>query len=291
MILLNDWSKEAKRVIASCRILKIPTICIQESIIDFGDSFSRMMHADFAFIQGVQTQKELKRKLYFITGNPRYETIKKVNIEKNIIVAINCNFTYNIYEEIRENWLDDITFALDKNEIAYTISQHPRDNGNLEKYKSVNKSSSSSVHELLNTSKFLITRFSSLIHEALIMGIPIIYYNPHGEQMKYDFDFNEDFLILAKNEAQLNEAIVKLSKGVNFKNVNSYLIKHCILPGSSPSKNISSLINNIDFESKTMRSNDYLAFLIFHPLILKCVFLIKSYIKNKLLGNNKKAVN
>lgn len=73
LILLNDWSVESRRIISLCQILGISTICLQESIIDFGDSFKRMETTDKVFVQGIESVLNLNLKSYFITGNPRYK--------------------------------------------------------------------------------------------------------------------------------------------------------------------------------------------------------------------------
>ena len=81
---------------------------------------------------------------------------------------INSNFTYNIYEEEREKWLLDITQVLTEHNIDYSISQHPRDRGDLSCYgDKVLLSNSSSIVEQIAKSDIVITRFSSLIHESL----------------------------------------------------------------------------------------------------------------------------
>ncbi|MCC6154726.1 MAG: hypothetical protein IT367_13250, partial [Candidatus Hydrogenedentes bacterium] len=63
------------------------------------------------------------------------------------------------------------------------------------------------VHEQLKASTIVITRFSSLAHEALLMGRHVIYYNPHGEKMRY---LNEDatgLLMKAYTKEELARAI------------------------------------------------------------------------------------
>ena len=274
VLMLNDWSKEPLRLISLCHFYKIPTICIQESIIDFGDRFKRMEHADYAFVQGTQTLFELKRDCYFITGNPRYETIEKIAPNGNTAV-INCNFTYNINEGIREQWLDDGIEAAGRLGFNYLISQHPRDNGNLDQYKNVYRSNSASVHQLLKNASVLITRFSSLIHEAIIMGLPVIYYNPHQEKMKYDFNFNQTFLFNAINKTELELALTKIKDGVDFSKRDDYLARHCMLPNSLPSATIAGLISSFPFRVKPKSIKDYIRVVFYHPLILKIASSIR----------------
>jgi hypothetical protein len=275
ILFLNDWSKEARWLISLCHFFGVKTICIQESIIDFGDHFNRMLHADYVIIQGARTVSELDRDLYFITGNPRYEQIPEIDSQKNSTCIINCNFTYNIFEEIRYQWLDDITSVLNEKSIPFLISQHPRDNGDLSKYVHFSKSSSKSVHETLGGAKFVITRFSSLIHESLIMKIPVIYYNPHNEEMKYDFEFNDNFLFLARNTDELRNAINKIEQGIDYHLIDIYLSNHCLLKKELPSKQIADIAMNYPFQSVKPKKKDFLQLLLFYPALLKVIAKIK----------------
>jgi len=275
ILMLNDWSKEAKWLISLCRFYGVKTICIQESIIDFGDHFNRMKHADYVILQGARTVSELDRNLCFITGNPRYEQIPEINSANNSTCVINCNFTYNIFEDIREQWLDDITEVLSDCSVPFMISQHPRDNGDLTKYVHFSKSSSKSVHETLSEAKFVITRFSSLIHESLIMKIPVIYYNPHNEEMKYDFEFNNDFLFLARNKEELRSAVSRIKDGISSDLIDIYLSNHCLLKKTLPSEQIANIAMNFPFKQVNPRIKDLIQLIIFHPTILKMIAIIK----------------
>jgi hypothetical protein len=276
IVLLCDWSKEARWLISLCRFFNVKTICVQESIIDFGDNFRRMQHADYVFIQGARTVSELDRDLYFVTGNPRYEAIPAIDAAKNETCVINCNFTYNIFEEIRYQWLDDIVDILSEFSVPFHISQHPRDMGDLSKYVHFSKSSSKSVHETLSGAKFVVTRFSSLIHESLIMKVPVIYYNPHNEEMKYDFEFNDDFLFLARNKEELRSALSKIEKGVDHQLIDTYLSNHCLLKMALPSDHIAQIAMNYPFKKRLPGLKDLFQVIFFHPIIIKLVAAIKS---------------
>lgn len=275
LVLYNDWTKAAIRIISQCRLLRIPVVCIQESIIDFGDSFNRMQNADNVMIQGLKTALELPRKHFYLTGNPRYTHSKNKNRSAEYVL-INCNFTYNIYEEIRSKWLDDVTSALDELGINYLISQHPRDNGDLSKYKNHIKSSSSSLKKQLEKAGLVITRFSSIIHEGLIEGVPVIYYNPHNEQMQYDFDFNSEFLLLVKNKSSLKEFSSSLyKKDILGEKLELYLNSHCMPVETKSVSNISFLLSRNSFTTGKFCYSDLLHLFLYHPVIVKSVQKIK----------------
>jgi hypothetical protein len=185
LLIANDWGPVEQYLAMKFRRLKKPIICLQESIIHFGDYQHRLEWCDFPFVQSVYSLRNLERDVAFLTGNPRYEELVPSELPKLPMVLINCNFTYGIYESIREQWIDDIVATVKALDLDYLIIQHPRDKGDLSKYNVVS-SDASRVHDFLRSSSILITRFSSLIHEALALGRPVIYYNPHLEKLGYD---------------------------------------------------------------------------------------------------------
>lgn len=275
LVLYNDWTKAAIRIIAHCRWLGIPVVCIQESIINFGDSFRRMQHADHVMIQGAGSSLVLPRKHFYLTGNPRYSG--KVTTNRNPEYAlVNCNFTYGIHENVRTRWLDDISSALDGAGISYLISQHPRDNGDLGKYKNVIRSSSVGLEEQFGKAGLLITRFSSLIHESLVRGIPVIYYNPHNEKMHYEFGFNSEFLVNVSDKEILREQIAALfKKEISGKTLDIYLSEHCLPAGTNPVDNINSLLAGNEFRKVRFNIKDLVHLIIYQPLILSTAKLIR----------------
>jgi len=276
-VMLNDWSKEAQRIIAHCHLLKIPVICLQESVIDFGDKYKRMQWADEVFVQGSQTVIDLPRSSYYITGNPRYENISKRKNEGSYVL-INCNFTYGIFEDKREAWLDDIHDILVTENLEYVISQHPRDTGNLSKYNKTILSSSASIVDQLNNTKFLITRFSSLIHEALVMGIPVIYYNPHGEKMLYDFEFDGKIVQFARSREELANCVKTVKDLIVDENyLNQYLTKHCICKTSPPSVNIAFILTSTNFDPVKLTATDVVKLGLYHPMVKNILSKIRRF--------------
>ncbi len=268
LVLYNDWTKAAIRIIAQCHLLRIPVVCIQESIIDFGDSFRRMQHADDVMIQGVKSALMLPVKHFCLTGNPRYNNTAQA-VSTVEYALINCNFTYNIYEEVRAAWLDDVTSALEEQGINYLISQHPRDNGDLSKYKNVIRSSGSSIDEQFGKAGLLITRFSSLIHESLIRRVPVVYYNPHNEKMHYDFDFNQEFLAVAGKKDELKKCISEFyKKSISGKDLDLYLNEHCLPAETKPVSNINFLLMENNFSEVRFTFSDFLHLIIYQPFIL-----------------------
>ncbi len=228
----NDWSIEPQIIISISRIIGIKSVCLQESIIDFSGPLNRMQWADFALVQGSTTVKELDRRCHFIVGNPRYDALDFTPSPNKPRALINCNFTYGIFEEIRESWLRNVTEVMEENKTDYFISQHPRDRADLLSFKNVTRSDARTIHVQLKGCSFIITRFSSVIHEALCLGKKVIYYNPHNEKMQYDFGFDGDLIVECKNRNELTYHVKRLAVATNdvdSEKFKSYLIRHCKL--------------------------------------------------------------
>lgn len=224
----NDWSMHSRAITIIGRFLQIPTLCIQESMIDFYTQ-ERMQFADAVALQGFVYLSKLKHQSFFLTGNPRYEGLKKVEALQKESVFINCNFTYNVFEEFREIWLTDIVGCLEDLGLSYIISQHPRDNGDLSNFKNVMPSGAGKVHNQLKKSSLVISRFSSLIHEAVLMGIPAIFYNPHNSDLVSNLEIDNNVVRLAYNKSDLLDAIVaNQSFRPSSNDYESYLQRNCI---------------------------------------------------------------
>lgn len=186
-VLGNDWGPLEQYWTRKYRKQGKPSICLQESVIHLGDSSRRMEWCDYPFVQGPLSILPLRRRLVFLTGNPRYQDLRPTPCEGKKLALVNSNFTYGVHEGIRASWIEDVVSACREAGYDYLISQHPRDRGDLRGYNGI-RSHAGAVHGQLRSHAVLITRFSSLIHEAVALGRPVIYYNPHGEDMHYDFE-------------------------------------------------------------------------------------------------------
>jgi hypothetical protein len=227
LVCANDWGAEIKLLILWARKKAVTTIAIQESVVDLSICSDRYLYADIVFSQGEVSKTLLRRNNVIVTGNPRYEKISFQH-PKETHALINCNFTYGVFENSRDQWIRDVTNALNIAGVAFKISKHPRDFSNLEGLEThVIPSGAGVVHEQVQDSAFLITRFSSLIHESILMGRPVIYYNPHGENMGYAFGADGKVLQEISHESLLVDAIKKV-KTLNCSpnTFNKYIHQH-----------------------------------------------------------------
>ncbi|HMY00512.1 MAG TPA: hypothetical protein PKC44_12125 [Agitococcus sp.] len=228
----NDWSNEAKTFIERIRKQKIGiTVVIQESIVNFLGAEKRLCWCDCAFVQGNITAEILvnaNRSNVFSVGNPRYENIKKTKKDKNSRIIINSNFTYGVGDSYKWQWLKDTVNASKKVSSDVVIIQHPRDNQDLSILGvEVIKTNAAVVHSKIQEAALLITRASSLIHEALAMDRPVLFYNPANEDYGYDFGKIDGFFHTVTNDGLLEQQIrLLLSNKVDVTLVDSYLKQH-----------------------------------------------------------------
>ena len=258
----NDWGPYEQIELLKFQRKQIPTYCLQESVINFNDQQHRMEWCTFPLIQGIITTKSLHRDILFLTGNPRYETLLPSKMPENKIVLINCNFTYGVFEDVRSQWIADIVDVCNNNKLAYLISQHPRDRGDLSKYNVV-PSNASLIHSQLSNSSLLITRFSSLIYEALALGRPVVYYNPHNEKMDYDFEPDGEHMVVAKSKAELQQAISNIKEKLDDLHSDkqyyrNYSMRHHGSSDGNASKRIAqviSLLSQANITQTTMQQS------------------------------------
>jgi hypothetical protein len=187
---------------------------VQESVINLTDHMHRMRYAQHVLVQGRVSADMLKdRSNVYLTGNPRYQYLSIEPRSKQATVLLNCNFTYGIEEDRRNDWLNSAIDACDAVNSRVTILQHPRDTADLSIFgKSVIRTSAATIHDRLREGDILVTRFSSLIHEAIALGRSVVYFNPHQEIISYNFGEECDVLRYASDSNGLTRAIDNLRK-------------------------------------------------------------------------------
>ena len=277
LVLFNDWTKLAKRAIIHARSLRIPSLCVQESMIDFASN-QRMQFADAVAIQGSFYLKKLRTKHYFLTGNPRYEHLQIETAAKPTQALINCNFTYGIFEEWRTEWLQAIVQALEGQNTDYCISQHPRDQGDLSSFKNVLPSSAATVQQQLATSTLVITRFSSLIHEAICLGVPVIYYNPHGETMVEQVEIDGHVVREIRDSNQLSIAIRSVQNHPFSKaDFEAYVQRNCFGLGASlPSQNLIHIMQRATLIPRRNNLREVCSLLYYTPVLRRMSLWIRN---------------
>ncbi len=254
VVLGNDWGKEEQEVIRECRILGIPSICIQEGPLHFSNTKFYLQNADFAFLQGEVMKKYVGNQNAVITGNPKYDQLQKLPLPSRPCVMVNCNFTYGIYEEYRDQWLKDIIRACQELQVDYFISQHPRDTGILPDEYNVVRSNAFLVNDQIKKSTLLVSRFSTLIYEALLMGRGVVYYDPMHESFRLIKENNNGAIYYGDDYESLKNALKQaLENSVPASVLDEFLNVHCNLGNGRATQNCVREINKISLQSSGQR--------------------------------------
>lgn len=233
LVLANDWGPDARFLINLARLRGLPTVCLQESVIDLDNIVEkRMRQADHVLLQGPATLTKLPRKSFWLTGNPRYEMLKPSPRPYPGKVLVNCNFTYGIQTGHRDTWLELCTNVLKSIGLSYIIAQHPRDKADITRFGPVLGTSAATIHDILRQTSAVISRFSSVLHEGIAVGRPGIYFNPHGEKIGYDFEPDGIGLMMEESAEGLKYSLIKchsdnfLKERILEKGLASYMARH-----------------------------------------------------------------
>jgi hypothetical protein len=230
VILGNDWGAEERQIISEARELGIPTVCIQEGCLDFADDrMLRMRHADYALLQGPEMLRYLDRPNAIITGNPKYDSLRERPFDPGLPIMINCNFTYGVYEDAREPWIREVIGACREAGRDFFISQHPRDRAEFPNEYTVVRSDASKIQDQLEQTSLVVTRFSTVIYEALMMGRKAIYFNPHGEPFRIFQQDETGAVPVARNQSELL-ALIRLALTTgddDWIKRRQFLLSHC----------------------------------------------------------------
>lgn len=226
-----DWGGNEQQAVQEAKSLSIPTVCIQEGCLDFQNPQTRRMtRADYAFLQGPVMQKYIQRTdNIIITGNPKYDNLYETPLPEKVTVMINSNFTYGIYEEARDRWVRDVAETCKELGLDFFISQHPRDFGIFPPEYKLVKSDAFKMQQQLQNTSILISRFSTIIYEALAMGREAIYYNPHHEHFRIFAQDDTGGIRIANDLSQLKSAMETAinNLGQDKENKRKFLLQHC----------------------------------------------------------------
>lgn len=205
----NDWTGENWRICHLARRVGVPTVCIEEGPQDFDleeGRHAQMQHADYVFLQGLKTLDYCPALDFYVSGNPRLSTYKPLPLPEPPVVMINSNFTYGVHEDARDRWIAACVAACAGRGVDYFISKHPRDTSDLSRYNVIN-SDAFKLPEQLARCNVVITRFSQVVHEAMLSGRQVIYYNPHGEVKPIQTEDRTGGYFHAANEDELADRL------------------------------------------------------------------------------------
>lgn len=234
LVCMNDWDNKVVRpLIINAKKSHKKTLGIIEGINDFLDADTNMRRTsyqitEYLFLTGEHDKQFFKgkEKKYFTVGIPRLNNFlkEKPKFTKKPLVVINVNFSYGVLEDKREYWLNSVLEACKILNFEYIITQHPEDSANLSKYNI----SKLDMYETIRQGSIVISRFGSIILEALAMGKPVVYHNPHNEKV-LKFQESMGAYSCSFDVQSLVEAIkYELSLKVDYRQrANDFLNHHC----------------------------------------------------------------
>ena len=217
-----DWTSEYFALRRVLKGKKVPFVALQEGPQDWHMRFehndrlvipNHYRNADISIMQGIGSHLSASPKIGAIIGNPKIDKFQVLPLPEKPLVMVNLNFAYletkPDYEQAGGQWIADIENVLGNLRLDYFVSKHPRDETRYSGQKLLN-SFAGGVPDQVRKASIVITRFSSIIYEALALGRPVIYYNPHGEPMPYLQRLEADSVQLANSPAELKKMLINL---------------------------------------------------------------------------------
>lgn len=236
MVVMNDWDEKVTRPLINHALSqgKI-TIGMIEGINDFHDrdvKWSRNAYRTVEYLLLTGDHDKLffddKPDKAYVIGVPRLDELMKEApvFPKPPKAVINLNFTYGVLAEKRKQWLKSAIKGCELAGIDYVITQHPADNGLVHKYPV----SKDTMYDAIRKGSLVISRFGSIIIEALALGKPVVYHNPHHEKVIKFQDPMGAYSLSDSSETLAKAIQYELSLEVDYRQrANAFLEHHCAI--------------------------------------------------------------
>jgi GT2 family glycosyltransferase len=212
--MLNDWGANMQAIIAAVRAAGGTSFAKVEGVQDFADvDLNRVrrpyQHADVILAQGQNDVDALPGQDVRVVGSTRLERIwagpgPAPDAEQ---VLINFNFTYGVLTDKQDEWIWAAVNGARSAGLDYEISLHPAQKNVPQQAAVLAHVSADPFSHALRRSGVLISRFSTVLYEAMALGVPAIYLNSHGEKVP-TFQ-NPDGAFLKVTGTDLREALTE----------------------------------------------------------------------------------
>ncbi|NPD15319.1 glycosyltransferase [Xinfangfangia sp. D13-10-4-6] len=193
VVAFNDWDYVTRPILVAAQEAGIATAAIVEGIQDYLDKDTGRPRHAYRTAQTVLLPGAFDRR-YFpqdgaqhleVVGIPRIEHLRsqprpsRPPAGPGAKVLINSNFSHNVLVEKRDLWLRQVVEAVQAAGMVPVISRHPEDRGTLFPEFVTDQDFYTAIQDC----SLSVQRFASGILEALAINVPVIYFNPHGEEV------------------------------------------------------------------------------------------------------------
>jgi len=213
IVTLNDWGA-LRELIAQANDQGIPTFAKVEGAQDFDDIDTGRVRTPYRTVsivlaQGSNDSRALRDRRVEIVGSSRLEDLwNGPPADRSDWALVNLNFTFNVQLDHRDRWIRSACEGVRKAELDGFISVHPSEHS---RHLGLPILSKPFRHEIRRTG-VLISRFSTVPFEAMALGVPFVYHNPHGEKVPTFSDPRGAFCV-TRSVAELSGALRDVMRG------------------------------------------------------------------------------
>ena len=183
LLTASDWGTSLP-LVESAQRGGIPVVAKIEGVQDFDDLDTGRRRdpyrrADMVLGNGPADAEHLLVRDVQVVGNVRLERLRSgPAAHRSGLTVVNTNFTYGVLTEHRQPWLQSVTAAARDAGVRFVVSRHAAERGWVDPRLVTRERAA----RLLRRADRLVTRFSTLVLEALALGVEVIYHNPHRER-------------------------------------------------------------------------------------------------------------
>lgn len=235
-----DWDNGAgMRLINRSNTKGIPTIALVEGVQDFLDRDTFMLRKPYRHAHHILLAGEHDRKYFPPTANTRVVGVPRlfnlllepVSFPATPQAIINANFSYGVFSDISQAWVASAVEGCIRAGITYVISQHPADAGDYSAFNVAKED----IYTLIRNGSIVITRFGSTLIEALALGKPVVYHNPHNEEVDCFKDSLGAYSISSNTEELSKSLLRELSRARTVRHdANKFLRLHTNYDSCNP---------------------------------------------------------
>lgn len=187
LMVMNDWETQVHALIDEAHHNGVTTVGLIEGVQDFTDADTGRQRRPYQHVRQAFLSGEFDRQFFDastptrVIGVPRIDELRQESCRfpDEPLVIVNSNFSYGVLTDQREGWLRSIAEACDQVGVQMVVSRHPADDGDFSRYTVTEMT----MYDAIRNGSVFVSRFGSGIIEALTMGKPSIYHNPHGEKV------------------------------------------------------------------------------------------------------------